>query len=479
MPPAGSSAASALPDETPGASPAAGATGTAPRPGQRWLRPELRDGLAREAEREEAARRAVPTSTRLLMWGGLVVLGALFLVFAYGQQDSAGLDMKVYWRAAQVLHGLNPEADDLYAPSLVEAGALELPFTYPPAAALLFYPLGGMGLEQAWSAMRIANGVLLLAFAGVALRLAPFSRRWFLIRPVPTLLGYAAVLGLAWELYPVWFTYVFGQINLLLAVLILADLGRRRAGGTGTGFLTGLASGIKVTPAAMGLVPLVQGQWRTILGMLVGVAVSILGAALVLPREVLDYFTVQLWSTGRVGDDGRIGNQSLNGLVQMWGVPESLASPLWLVLVVAIIVLGGLGIRRTARAGDRFSATVLGALVMLLISPISWEHHWVWVLPLLLALVPERPREAPGWEWAVSALLGLVLVVAFGDNPSVMAAEYLGDHGAGVVFNGPPALERLGTVPILASILAGAWLALRPRAARCAERDAVQDGARS
>ena len=89
----------------------------------------------------------------------------------------------------------------------------------------------------------------------------------------------------------------------------------------------------------------------------------------------------------------------------------------------------------------------------------------MWVLPLLFALVPDRPRSAPPAEWAVAAVLALMILVAFSDNPSVMAAEYLGDRGADVVFNGPPALERLGTVPLLVSMAAGAWVALRPRQA--------------
>lgn len=415
-------------------------------------------------EQEAAQRRAVPAAHRAVMWAGIAVIALAFILFLSTLRERAGLDMTVYWRAAQVLHDANPSTDSLYAPSLVEVGGLDLPFTYPPAAALLFWPLGGMSLEQAWSIMEVANGLLLAAFAWLVLRLAPFSRSWFLIRPMPTLVAFAVTCGLCWHLYPTWFTYTFGQINLLLAVLILADFGRRRAGRRGTGFLTGMAAGIKITPAAMGLVPLAQGRWRTIAGMAAGLAFTVIVAAILLPREVVDFFTVQLWSTGRVGDEGRIANQSLNGVLHLWGVPESLLSPLWLVLVVLTIALGAVGIRRVSRAGDQFAATVIGAMIMLLISPISWEHHWVWVLPLVLALLPAHPRRTAAWQWAISIALIVLLFVVFSENPSVRAAAYLGDTGATVVFNGSPTLDRLGTVPVLASILATAWVALRPRA---------------
>ena len=187
-----------------------------------------------------------------------------------------------------------------------------------------------MSLESAWSVLKAVNAGLIGVFVGVVLRLAPISRGWFLLRPVPTLLAYATALGLAWHLYPVWFTFIFGQINVLLAVLILADLGRRRSGGAGSGVLTGLAAGLKITPAAMGLVPLVLGRWRTIIGMLLGVLITVLGAAVVLPREVLDYFTHQLFSTDRVGDAGRIsGSQRVAAVAQSAsraGVPATFES---------------------------------------------------------------------------------------------------------------------------------------------------------
>jgi alpha-1,2-mannosyltransferase len=45
------------------------------------------------------------------------------------------------------------------------------------------------------------------------------------------------------------------------------------------------------------------------------------------------------------------------------------------------------------RADDRVLATCLGAVAMLIVSPISWSHHWVWVVPVAIALW-ERSRWA-------------------------------------------------------------------------------------
>lgn len=402
-------------------------------------------------------------TTRVALLITYVAVTALGSTYMLSTRETPGLDMQVYWRAAQVLHGLNPSTQELYAPSLVSAGSLELPFTYPPLAALLFYPMGGMTLEQAWTVTTVTGMALLGLYVLVILHLAPFSRRWFGTTPVVTILAFLGVYGLLWNLYPIRFTLAFGQVNIALAILILWDLGRHREHKWGTGVLTGLAAGFKITPAAMGLVPLMQGRWRTVLGMGIGVAATVVVSAIFLPREVWDYFTAQLWQTDRVGEDARISNLSLNGSLQMLNLPEGWASSLWILLVLVVLVGGALGIRRASRARDVFSATLIGALVMLLISPISWEHHWVWVGPLLLALVPHNPRTARAWEWAVGMVLAGLLLWTFASAPSVFAAELL-EPGVvpEVVLTGPPALERMATMPVWAAVVSGIWLCLRP-----------------
>lgn len=402
-----------------------------------------------------------PTIWALLV--SYVVVTTLASTYLLTVRDSPGLDMRVYWRAAQVLHGVNPNTQELYAPSLVSVGSLELPFTYPPLSALMFYPLGGMTLEQAWSITAVFGVALLGLYVLVILHLAPFSRAWFGSTPVVSVLAFLGVYGVLWNLYPVSFALVFGQVNVALALLILWDLGRQRSHTWGTGVLTGFAAGFKITPAAMGLVPLMQGRWRTIAGMGLGLATTVVISAVFLPREVWDYFTSQLWQTSRVGEDARISNLSLNGSLHMLNLPDGWASPLWVLLVLAALVGGALGIRRVSRTGDAFCATVIGALVMLLISPISWEHHWVWVGPLLLALIPHNPRSAPAWEWGVVVILAGLLLWTFTSAPSIFAAN-LTDPGTvpAVVFNGPPALERVATFPVWAAVLSGMWLCLRP-----------------
>lgn len=403
--------------------------------------------------------------SRWVMRAGMAVIAVLFAAYMSAiYWDAPGLDMEVYWRAAQVLHGLNPATDELYAPSLVETRKFELPFTYPPSAALLFYPLGGMSLEQAWHVMCLGGSLAMVVLVWQVLRLAPFSRSWFGLRVVPTLVAFSLGCLAASHLYPVRFTFFYGQINTLLAVLILADLTRQSTRRRAAGFLTGLAAGLKITPAAMGLVPLALQQWRTIAGMAVGFMTTVVIAALFLPRQVFSYFTEQLWSTDRVGDATRLSNQSLTGTLYQWGFPEASVRPLWLVLSLLLIMAGGLAIRRLARHDDLFSAVCIGAMVMLLISPISWEHHWVWVLPLAAAVLPHAPAQRTPVGWAVSLALFAALWFLFANNPALIAAHVLGDLNADYYFYADSRLQAVvATMPVLAAITAAAWISLRPQ----------------
>jgi alpha-1,2-mannosyltransferase len=113
---------------------------------------------------------------------------------------------------------------------------------------------------------------------------------------------------------------------------------------------------------------------------------------LVLPGRSVSYWTTDLVDAHRIGPPSLAYNQSVYGALTrlLEGSPPTV---LWLAVAVpisaAILVLAA----RWWRRGDRVLGTCLGALSMLLASPISWSHHWVWAVPLSLALW-ERSRWA-------------------------------------------------------------------------------------
>lgn len=209
----------------------------------------------------------------------------------------------------------------------------------------------------------------------------------------------AAVAGVALE--PVHTTLGLGQINLLLLALVLGLDGRdTRWSGAGAG----LAAAIKVTPTLLVLAQLLRGDGRAFRRGVVTLLVTTALAAAVAPAATLEYFGRLLWDTSRPGDPAYLQNQSLHGLVaRHLGLHATL---LWQVVALATLALGAWAVRRHRR--DAFAALTIAGVTALLVSPISWSHHWVWVLPVT-AVGLAQGRRTP-WFWASLSLLLAALV---------------------------------------------------------------------
>lgn len=312
---------------------------------------------------------------------------------------------------------------DLYS---MRATYADLPATYPPFAALLFLPLTLLDVADMRGAATFVNLGLLVVLVHLSLRL--------LGRPRHVPRG-AAALGIASLVVwcePVWTTLRYGQINLLLAALVLWDL-TRRAGHRWAGVGIGVAAGIKLTPALfaafLALYGLVHGWrrlrhtgrtrelWNPWLRQAAVATVTFLAtallSALVLPRDSRRFWGGAVFQSDRVGRTEITDNQSLSGVAARLlhtGEP----SWLWMGLAFLVAVLG-LGTAVTAAlAGERGLphatawAAVACAVTTLLISPISWSHHWVWCLPLLLLLGAEAQRRGSRRWLAATLLTGLV-----------------------------------------------------------------------
>lgn len=257
----------------------------------------------------------------------------------------------------------------------------DLPFTYPPFAGLLMVPLAALPpvlLAGAWSS---ANVAALLA----VLRLLLPS-----VRPDLVLaLGAGCLL-----LEPVWRSLALGQVNLLLMLLVAYDVVRpdRRSAGV----LIGVAAGIKLTPLVLVALLVLAGRRVPAVRALATFAATVLLGLLVAWRDASTYWTTTLWDPERIGGLAFSGNQSVNGvLTRLLGhEPPTL---LWLAvagsLAGGLLVLGALHWRR----GEADLALLLGALAMLLASPVSWSHHWVWAAPGLVVLARRSWPVAAAW----------------------------------------------------------------------------------
>jgi alpha-1,2-mannosyltransferase len=252
----------------------------------------------------------------------------------------------------------------------------EYGFTYPPFAALALSPLA----VTSWP-VAVAAGLTVNAGC-VALLL-----RWFLVpilrrrgRPVwlPCALAFLAVLVFE----PARDTFSYGQVNLVLLVLVCGDLRNRRLPGVGVG----LAAAIKLTPAVFIGYLLLSRRYRAAATATVTAAGATLVAFLLAPDASRVFWTSALWDTGRVGRLYYVSNQSLRGVVARLEAPGT-----WWIAGAALVVAYWCWWVCSKRPGQVAGFAVTGA-VGCLISPVTWVHHLVWLLPgLFLALE---------WAWS-------------------------------------------------------------------------------
>ncbi|MGH4028241.1 glycosyltransferase 87 family protein [Actinomycetota bacterium Odt1-20B] len=346
-----------------------------------------------------AARRRVPLAA------GVCLLSFAAFWLAQRAAEVSMIDLMVYRAEGETVRA----GGDLYALRTTEA---HLPTTYPPFAALLFTPLTLLDTAAMRTLATVGNLLLLVAFAHLSLRLiAPRAR-----------VGAALwVAALAVWAEPVWTTLRYGQINLLLAVLVLWDL-TRRPGGPGhrwAGVGIGLAAAIKLTPALFAVFLLLagvaeavrKGHWRPPVRHACVGAAAFAGAtalaAAVLPYDSRRFWTRMVFEAGRVGFPEDTANQSLRGvLARLLHTPEP--GPWWAV-GAAVAGAAGLGVAvAAALRGERDWAAVSCAATALLVSPVSWSHHWVWCVPMVLLLGREALRWGGRVRRAVAGAVGLV-----------------------------------------------------------------------
>ncbi|MEV6815574.1 glycosyltransferase family 87 protein [Micromonospora sp. NPDC051296] len=267
--------------------------------------------------------------------------------------------------------------------------ATQYGFTYPPFAALVMLPMAYLSWHGA-IVVSVAAGVVTGAVL-IWWLLDPVSRRagwthWF---------AFAVALCLAAAFEPMRETINFGQVNTLLLFLVAVDLLRLLPGGSRwAGIGIGLATAIKLTPGIFIVYLLVTRRWRaavTATGAATGATVL---AAALFPDASREFWTTALWNTGRVGELAFISNQSLRGVVARLD-PQHPSTLAWLVLVAATVALWAWRSRAAASAGDEAAGLALTGAVMCLVSPVTWVHHLVWLLPGFLLLVDNGMAAPP------------------------------------------------------------------------------------
>jgi alpha-1,2-mannosyltransferase len=364
----------------------------------------------------------------LLVW---LVSGAYMIHFG----SSWHLDLRVYRQAGHALyHGGSPFTA-YFTPN-------HLPFTYTPFGLLVLSPLafGRLGVvETVWWLLSAASFVTAIYLMLTTATSVTGRRAW----AVAALL--CAVASLALE--PVRSNFDYGQINLLLMVMIVFDLTRARP--PWRGMLVGLAAAVKLTPLVFLLYFAVARQWRS-LARGVGAFVAVTAISwLVLPSDSTRYWFHEVTDAGRTGPLGTVSNQSWNGMVHRAPFDGGhLGSAVWLLLSVATLVVGAVLTRWLVEASRTAEAVLVLALTELLVSPVSWTHHWSWltVVPIVVCTL-----------WSVHRSVAIALLVLLG---LAVAAPYLW------LQHGPVSFFTTNALVLGAAVSLGWWLVAEGRRRR-------------
>jgi len=313
-------------------------------------------------------------ASRWAPWALLLLAATAHILVTFAGADPFRMiDLKVY------VDGTHHIADGTLYDYFSEP--LHLPFTYPPFSALLFSLISWIPwlvLRILWQAASFAAIAVIihttLRLLGRAGRQADY--------PLPHV-GSIVITGTALSVFlePVRTTLNYGQINLFLAAILL--LGAASARQWVGGVTVGLAAGIKLVPAVTGLYYLLLRKWTAVIASIVTFAATVGIALIVLPRQTVRFYTDLMLDPGRTGPVFSAINQSWRGALARLAGRDQVTAPL-AVAAGATLAIGLLAAWWAVRAGDRTGAFLAVQFIGLLVSPISWSHHWVWVVPLLV-----------------------------------------------------------------------------------------------
>ncbi len=324
------------------------------------------------------------------------VLSAAVCCMATVTSRAAFGDLSIYAAGgAAVLHGAH-----LYQLRF----AFGLRFTYPPFAAIVFAPLAWLPAAAGQALVTAATVLALPVTSYLALRLPP--------GPALVRREQAVRLALAFSAAAIWLEpertdLKYGQVNAFLTLLVLADLALpSRLRGAGIG----IAAGLKLTPAIFAVYLLATRRYRAAAAAGAVFAGTVAVSFVLVPGDAAQYWDMNFLNPAHVGRIQNVANQSLLGALARVLHTLSVGS-VWLPVAAAVGVAGIALAARAGRAGDEAQGFALCAVTGLLVSPISWSHHWVLAVPALLVAVVAAVRRlrVPGTR--LGGLAGLLAVV--------------------------------------------------------------------
>ena len=320
------------------------------------------------------------------------------------------IDIDIYQMGGQAwLDGRPLYRGDVLFPTAI---GLNLPFTYPPLAAIAFSPFAWLHMPAASVAITVLTLVLLLVSTQIVLtRLDVWDSSKALPGPAwlrRLWLSVVIVVPATIWFEPISSNFAFGQINVVLMTLVIADCMPRRTPWP-RGLLLGLGIALKLTPAVFLLYFLLRRDNRAALTALASfVGATLLGFVLAW-NDSWEYWTRTVHNTERIGGAALNTDQNIAGALARLGLGEHERFVLWAAGCLLVLAATVWAIQRVLRAGEPMLAVICVALFGLVVSPVSWSHHWVWMLPAVLVtgILGWRRRNV---TLAVVSAVGVVLM---------------------------------------------------------------------
>lgn len=356
--------------------------------------PTVAQGVGERREAAAIARLRSASPWLPVILAAFSLAGALAL--AISPATGTQVDFEVYrMGGAQIL------GHRLYH---VYLAGFNLHFTYPPFAALLFWPFAQVSVRLGQVVWLVINLVALVALTAVSIRAVrpdwPRARIWCV-----ALVALFPVLRLS----PDILTLDYGQVNFVIALLVLVDLTVVVRLGSRTlprGVLLGIAAAVKLTPLIFIPFLVLTRQFRAAATALCSFLVCSAAAFAVSPHSSAFYWSQKIFE--RAASLIYISDQNLHSALQrMIGARPA---PMLVDGLTLLFIVAGLAVATWAyRSSSAMLGILLCAATGLIVSPVSWAHHYVWIVPLLawLVLGTDRPRAGRWWALAVAVLFWL------------------------------------------------------------------------
>lgn len=413
-----------------------------------------------------------PADMAIVLAGLVVAVAAVAPMVGHwltNPPDQRLVDLDVYRAGGQAVLRGAPVYDVLTQPPQL------LPFTYPPFAALLAAPLALLP----WPVVQWVWVVMVYAALGVAVcyafrDLIRRAGRW-----APLVMG--ILFGVTAHLMSVGDQIRFGQVGLFLVALCVADCATE-APRWPRGVLIGLATAVKLVPGVFLIYLLITGRREASINATLTAVIVTLCTFAALPGDSMDYWFGALLDGNRVGANNGTTNQSIHGMLLRLYWPGAITTLVW---AACLIIMGYAGFRLARRATllaprlegpDARSADMAGiaivGLLSVLLSPVGWIHHLVWLVLVLGALV------ADGRDLR-RCLVAAVVWVAYALPLPWWGTKLIGPgHSAGLRAIGRVVQSSYGLGAVVLVLLLGLWLVRRLDLAN-AQGDPAHQGVRA